>query len=168
MEPADYLIYFLSGSILIIIGLLIYYKSKMNKLLLEKYRNPETEILVNKKIEETKNEIIKNSEVKFSQKIDEAISYFRTDAIRRSGSVTRGKVLEHFAPFLLGDSFSADEIVFMGSPIDLISFTNIDGDKELSIDFIEVKTGSSSLNIKQKIIKDAINSGRIYYKKVFL
>ena len=56
----------------------------------------------------------------------------------------------------------------MGSPIDLISFTNIDNSKELSIDFLEIKSGNSTLNKKQKLIRDAIYSRRVFYKKVML
>ena len=61
-----------------------------------------------------------------------------------------------------------DEMVFIGSPIDLISFTNIDTKEDISIDFLEIKTGNSSLSKKQKLIREAILNKRVYFKTVHL
>jgi predicted Holliday junction resolvase-like endonuclease len=68
----------------------------------------------------------------------------------------------------VNDVLNPNEIVFMGSPIDLISFTNIDNEKELSIDFLEIKSGNATLNKKQKLIRNAIIARRVFYKKVML
>jgi predicted Holliday junction resolvase-like endonuclease len=115
-----------------------------------------------------KNEIDSANQKVFQEKIAERKEYYITDAIRRSGSVSKGKVVEHFAPFIVNDVLNPNEIVFMGSPIDLISFTNIDNEKELSIDFLEIKSGNATLNKKQKLIRNAINANRVFYKKVML
>lgn len=40
--------------------------------------------------------------------------------------------------------------------------TNIENKDDISIDFIEIKTGNSSLNKKQRLIRNAINSERVY------
>lgn len=104
----------------------------------------------------------------FKQKLLSSKQYFIQDAIRRSASVTKGQVIEHLAPFLIQNELNSDEMVFIGSPIDLISFTDIDSEKELSIDFLEIKTGISSLSKKQKLIKDAIFFNRVFYKTVHL
>ncbi len=104
----------------------------------------------------------------FLQKIEERKEYYITDAIRRSGSVSKGKIIEHFAPFLVNDFLNPNEIVFMGSPIDLISFTHIDNEKDLTIDFLEIKSGNASLNKKQKLIRNAVDENRVFYKKVML
>ena len=69
---------------------------------------------------------------------------------------------------MLPDILNPDEIVFIGSPIDLISFTDIDSKDDISIDFLEIKTGNSTLNKKQKLIKEAILSKRVYFKTVQL
>jgi len=69
---------------------------------------------------------------------------------------------------MLSNIFNPDEMVFIGSPIDLISFKNIDTKEDISIDFLEIKTGNSSLNKKQKLIKEAILYKRVYFKTVHL
>ena len=69
---------------------------------------------------------------------------------------------------MLPGIFDPDEMVFIGSPIDLISFTNIDTKDDISIDFLEIKTGNASLNKKQKLIKEAIFNKRVYFKTVHL
>lgn len=120
------------------------------------------------KIQIAKNRIDKETDEKLVQKISYRKEYLIEDAIKRSTSVSKGKIVEHFAPFMLPDILNPDEIVFIGSPIDLISFTDIDNKDEISIDFLEIKTGNSSLNKKQKLIKDAVFSKRVYFKTVQL
>ncbi len=66
------------------------------------------------------------------------------------------------------DILNPDEVVFIGSPIDLISFTDIDTKENISIDFLEIKTGNSSLSKKQKLIKEPIFNKRVYFKTVHL
>ena len=133
-----------------------------------KFKNLEQDTNFINKVNHLKKEIDDVNQISFNYKISSSKEYFINDAIRRSGAVTKGKVIEHFAPFLISEIFNPDEIIFMGSPIDLISFTNIDNSKELSIDFLEIKSGNSTLNKKQKLIRDAIYSRRVFYKKVML
>jgi len=92
--------------------------------------------------------------------------YFMEDALRRSKNLTKGKVAVHLAPFSVNGRLNPSEIVYLGGPIDMISFTNIEKGEDLSIDFIEIKTGNSALNKKQRLIKKAINDCRIYYRTV--
>lgn len=120
------------------------------------------------KIQIAKNRIDKETDEKLVQKISYRKEYLIQDAIKRSTSVSKGKIVEHFAPFMLPDILNPDEIIFIGSPIDLISFTDIDNKDEISIDFLEIKTGNSSLNKKQKLIRDAVFSKRVYFKTVQL
>ena len=133
-----------------------------------KFKNLEQDTNFINKVNHLKKEIDDVNQISFNYKISSSKEYFINDAIRRSGAVTKGKDIEHFAPFLISEIFNPDEIIFMGSPIDLISFTNIDNSKELSIDFLEIKSGNSTLNKKQKLIRDAIYSRRVFYKKVML
>jgi len=134
----------------------------------KKFKDIEQDSSFTDKLNLIKNEIESLNQKVFQEKIAESKEYYINDAIRRSGSVSKGKVIEHFAPFLVNDVLNPNEIVFMGSPIDLISFTNIDNDKELSIDFLEIKSGNATLNKKQKLIRNAINEKRMFYKKVML
>jgi len=115
-----------------------------------------------------KGEIDASTEEKLAEKIAIRKEYLIEDAIRRSAGVTKGQVIEHFAPFMISDILDSDEMVFVGSPIDLISFTGIDDRDNISIDFLEIKTGNSTLSRKQKLIREAVFSKRVYYKKVHL
>lgn len=115
-----------------------------------------------------KNEIDASTEKSLTEKIAIRKEYLIGDAIRRSAGVTKGQIIEHFAPFMISDILNPDEMVFVGSPIDLISFTGIDEHDNISIDFLEIKTGNSALSRKQKLIKEAVFSKRVYYKKVHL
>jgi predicted Holliday junction resolvase-like endonuclease len=116
----------------------------------------------------SKGEIDASIEEKLAEKIATRKEYLIGDAIRRSAGVTKGQVVEHFAPFMISDILNSDEMVFVGSPIDLISFTGIGELDEISIDFLEIKTGNSALSRKQKLIREAVFSKRVYYKKVSL
>ena len=115
-----------------------------------------------------KNEIDASTGERLNEKIAMRKEYLIEDAIRRSAGVTKGQIIEHFAPFMMSDILNPDEMVFVGSPIDLISFTGIDQHNNISIDFLEIKTGNSALSRKQKLIKEAVFSKRVYYKKVHL
>jgi predicted Holliday junction resolvase-like endonuclease len=109
-----------------------------------------------------------STEERLTEKTAIRKEYLIEDAIRRSAGVTKGQIIEHFAPFMMSDILNPDEMVFVGSPIDLISFTGIDEHDNISIDFLEIKTGNSALSRKQKLIREAVFSKRVYYKKVHL
>lgn len=160
-------ILFLLGIIILLI-IFISIQKDIRSIIDAKLKNFELDDLYNSQVKAAKNEIDNSNQKRLNNLIAERKQFFINDAIRRSGSVTKGKVIEHFAPFLLIDTLNPDEIVFMGSPVDLISFTNIDSTKDLSIDFLEIKSGNATLNKKQRLIRNAINANRIFYKKVEL
>lgn len=93
----------------------------------------------------------------------------RKDAANRSVRNVLGKVTEHLIPFSEAmKNFNPKDIRFIGSPIDLIVF---DGAEELkkdqvTITFIEVKTGSSALSKRQQVIKDAVINKRVNWLRV--
>lgn len=100
--------------------------------------------------------------------IDEE-SRIRKDAANRSVRNVLGKVTEHLIPFSEAlKGFNPKDMRFIGSPIDLIIF---DGAEELNRDemtiyFVEVKTGTSALSKRQQIIKEAIQNRRIKWMRV--
>jgi len=149
---------------------LIYFwlKNKTEKEILIAVGNLEKQDDFLLRIERIKEEVNTNSQIELSKQINNSEERLIQDSIRRSKSVTKGKIVEHFAPFIIGDWIKPSETIFGGSPIDLISFRNINQGKEVSIDFIEIKTGNSFLSKKQRLIRDAINSNRVYYKEVKL
>lgn len=93
----------------------------------------------------------------------------RKDAINRSRSVILGKVSEHLAPFHNDFPFNPKDARFIGTPIDIIVFDGLDEEKEIiNIVFVEVKTGNSKLNRRQKLIKEAVFSKNILWRELVI
>lgn len=87
----------------------------------------------------------------------------RDDAKKRSSSVLLGQLTEHLLPF--SDhfkQFNFKDARFMGNPIDLIVFDGVEEKKDqITIHFIEIKTGTSALSKKQIQIRDAVKAKRV-------
>ena len=79
---------------------------------------------------------------------------------KKSSEVRLGHIAETLAPFLDQFDFDPENCTFLGKPIDYISF---DDDE---ITFIEVKSGNSQLNSKQRHIRDQIKAGLVSWKEV--
>ena len=89
----------------------------------------------------------------------------RSDAIKRSGHVLKGKALEQFAPLLGMFPYNPKDVRFLGSPIDLIVFDGLSEGELRNIVFIEVKSGKRvSLTDKERGIQFAIESGQIKHE----
>lgn len=93
----------------------------------------------------------------------------RKDAIKRSREVTFGKITEHFLPFHPAFDFNPKDVRFIGSPIDMIIFEGMsDKLEEVNIHILEIKTGKSKLNSRQKVIKKAVLEKRVFWKEINL
>ena len=79
---------------------------------------------------------------------------------KKSSEVRLGHIAETLAPFLDQFDFDPENCTFLGKPIDYISF---DDDE---ITFIEVKSGNSQLNSKQRHIRDQIKAGLVSWKEI--
>jgi len=79
---------------------------------------------------------------------------------KKSSEVRLGHIAETLAPFLDQFDFDPENCTFLGQPIDYISF----GDDEIT--FIEVKSGNSQLNKKQRHIRDLVKSKFVSWKEV--
>lgn len=79
---------------------------------------------------------------------------------KKSSEVRLGHIAETLAPFLDQFDFDPETCVFLGKPIDYISF----GDDEIT--FIEVKSGKSQLNTKQRYIRDQVKAKLVTWKEV--
>lgn len=92
----------------------------------------------------------------------------RKDAANRSVRVVMGKVTEHLIPFSEAFSqFNPKDARFIGSPIDLIVFDGVEDKKdEVTIFFLEIKTGNSALSPKQRKIMEAVKSKRIEWLRL--
>lgn len=91
-----------------------------------------------------------------------------SDAANRSVRNVLGKVTEHLIPFSEAmKHFNPKDIRFIGSPIDLIVFNGAEELRnDISIHFIEVKTGTSALSKRQQLIRNAIENQRIHWLRV--
>jgi len=79
---------------------------------------------------------------------------------KKSSEVRLGHIAETLAPFLDQFEFDPETCVFLGKPIDYISF----GDDEITL--IEVKSGKSQLNSKQRHIRDQVKAKLVSWKEV--
>ena len=94
------------------------------------------------------------------------IAKARKEGKQRSAAVQWGKTIEHFVPFMEEFPIPAEDVVFLGMPIDYVGFTNTGSKTKCEVHFVEVKSGSSFLMGKQKNIKKAIQEGRVYWHEV--
>lgn len=79
---------------------------------------------------------------------------------KKSSEVRLGHIAETLAPFLDQFDFEPEQCSFLGKPIDYVSF----GDDEIT--FIEVKSGNSQLNSKQRNIRDQVKNKQINWKEI--
>ena len=79
---------------------------------------------------------------------------------KKSSEVRLGHIAETLAPFLDQFDFEPEQCTFLGQPIDYISF----GDDEIT--FVEIKSGNSQLNKKQRHIRDLVKSKFVNWKEI--
>ncbi len=81
---------------------------------------------------------------------------------KKSSETKMGQMTEHLVPFLDAFPYDPKQAHFLGQPIDFIVFDYDDG----KIVFVEVKTGNARESPRQKLIKNIIKSGRVYYESI--
>ena len=95
-----------------------------------------------------------------------AINDARKDTGNRQRSIIKGQISEVLAPWSIESVNSVKELNFLGSPIDFVGFKGLDGEGDIDIKFIEVKSGKSRLNKNQRRIRDAVAANRIEWVEV--
>ena len=95
-----------------------------------------------------------------------AINNARKDTGNRQRSIIKGQISEVIAPWSIESVNSVKELNFLGSPIDFVGFKGLDGDDEIEIKFIEIKSGTSRLTKNQRRIRDAVIAKRIEWVEV--
>ena len=88
----------------------------------------------------------------------------RQDAIQRSQAVTLGKITEHLVPHLPNFQFNPKDVRFIGSPIDFIIFDGLNDEatnQVREVVFLEIKTGTSALTRRERLVRDAVRAGRV-------
>jgi predicted Holliday junction resolvase-like endonuclease len=87
-------------------------------------------------------------------------SYKKLLSQKKSSEVLTGHIAEKFVPFLKSFKHNPRQAQFLGMPIDFIVF----GDDDVT--FIEVKSGNSKLNQKQKCIKQLILDKKVKWEEI--
>ena len=97
---------------------------------------------------------------------EKSIGSVKKDIAEKQRAEIKGRVAEMFAPFLKGFGFSSTDAKFIGDPVDYIVFNGMSEDDIKDVVFVEVKSGFSKLNNRQRQIKDIIKKGKVRWKEV--
>lgn len=124
----------------------------------------------NIQLEQSKLQIEANLRAKFltdleewKQKEEETI---RKDAITRSQSVIRGHMTEQLAPYMPEFNMNPKDARFIGSPLDFIVFDGLSEGELKRIVIVEVKSGNSQVNQRERQVKNIIKNGLIEYREM--
>ena len=79
---------------------------------------------------------------------------------KKSTEVRTGHIVEKFAPFLENFPHDPEQAVFLGQPVDYLVFG------EDGVTFSEIKSGNSQLSKKQRLIRDHIKEGRVFWEEI--
>ena len=92
----------------------------------------------------------------------------RRDAVSQSKAVTRGQIYEQFAAHFPGFEFNPKDAQFLGKPVDFVVFDGLDEGQLRRIVFVEVKTGASTLNARERRVRDIVRSGAVEWREIRL
>lgn len=92
----------------------------------------------------------------------------RRDAVQRSQATTLGKVYEHLIPYLPDFGWNPRDARFLGAPVDFVVFDGLSEGQVRAIVFVEVKTGTSSLNTRERQVRDAVKDQRVEWQQLSL
>jgi len=90
----------------------------------------------------------------------------RKDAIAKSQSVSTGKMVEQLCPYFPEFPYNPKDARFIGSPLDFLIFDGLSEGDLKEVVFIEVKTGKSNLNARERQVRDAIKDGRVKWQEI--
>ncbi len=102
----------------------------------------------------------------FKSQKDNDILQARKDSNKKQRATIKGQISETLAPWSMTIVNSVSELNFLGNPIDFIGFRGLDGNGDIDIKFIEVKSGKSKLNKNQQRIREAVKARRIEWVEV--
>lgn len=88
----------------------------------------------------------------------------RKQAVKQSKAVTMWYVNEKIAPILPNFPYNFKDLMFMGKWVDYVVFDGLHAWHVHQVVFLELKSWSSRLNKNEKLIKQAIDKGKVTYK----
>lgn len=92
------------------------------------------------------------------------IKNHRKDAVDRSRSVVLWYVNEKISPLLSDFPYNYKDLVFLWKWIDYVVFDWLYEWNLKKIVFLEIKSGQSTLNKNEKMIKNCVDSKNIFYR----
>lgn len=91
---------------------------------------------------------------------EEKLKYKKLLSQKKSSEIVLGQVTEKLVPFLDVFPYDPQQATFVGQPIDYIIF----GEDEIT--FVEVKSGNSKLNKRQRAIRNLVNDGKVTWAEI--
>ncbi|MFA7298293.1 MAG: Holliday junction resolvase-like protein [Candidatus Absconditabacterales bacterium] len=88
----------------------------------------------------------------------------RSDAVTRSRNVVLGHVHEKIAPLLPNFPYSYKDLVFLGKGVDYLVLDGLSKGNLSQIVFLEIKSGVSSLNKNEQMVRNCVNQKRVSYE----
>lgn len=105
----------------------------------------------------------KEVKLEYDSKLAREIEKQRAEAIKQSKAVNRGLVAEQLAPHMVGFPYSPKDCHWVGCPIDYLVFDGLDAGDLKRIVLLEVKTGKSQPNAREKQVRAAVEEARVQY-----
>lgn len=88
----------------------------------------------------------------------------RSDAVSRSRNVVLGHVHEKIAPLLPNFPYSYKDLVFLWKGVDYLVLDGLSKWNLREIVFLEIKSGTSTLNRNEQMVKNCILQKRVSYE----
>jgi hypothetical protein len=98
-----------------------------------------------------------------SRRYDADIRKARTESVKQSRAVQLGGIADQIAPLLPGFPYDPKDCRWAGQPVDMIVFDGLEGDGDINVVFLEIKTGKSQQNKHQRRVKAAVDAGRVQF-----
>lgn len=92
------------------------------------------------------------------------IKSYRQDAIRKSESVILWNISEKIVPMMPQFPYHSKDLVFVWKWFDYLVIDGLHNKNINKIVFLEIKSGKSNLNENEKLIRDAIQNGKVNYE----
>jgi predicted Holliday junction resolvase-like endonuclease len=105
----------------------------------------------------------KEVKLEYDSKLAREIEKQRAEAIKQSKAVNRGLVAEQLAPHMVNFPYSPKDCHFLGQPCDYLVFDGLDAGDLKRIVLLEVKTGKSQPNAREKQVRAAVEEARVQY-----
>jgi predicted Holliday junction resolvase-like endonuclease len=97
-------------------------------------------------------------------KADEELK-IRADALNRSDHTHFGKMTEHLVPWLADTKFDPRDMRFIGGPVDFVVFDGLSAGNDVTIYFVEVKSGRNCrLTLREERVRQAALARRVSYR----